>query len=65
MEILQTKRRYVEVLWTLLKNCMPDHSDQIESLSTDDIIRQDAKHTELRAEAVRAKFERKRERAHF
>jgi hypothetical protein len=37
----------------------------MESLSADDIIRQDAKHTELRAEAVRAKFERRRERAYF
>jgi hypothetical protein len=37
----------------------------MDSLSTDDIIRHDAKHTDLKAEAVRAKFERKRERAYF
>lgn len=54
----QAKRRYAEVLRTLVKNCMPKHSDQIESLSADDIIRHDAKHKELRAEAIRAKFER-------
>jgi|HubBroStandDraft_3_1064219.scaffolds.fasta_scaffold933493_1 hypothetical protein len=65
MEIFQIKRRYAEALRTLLKNWMPKHSDQMESLSADDIIRQDAKHTELRAEAVRAKFERRRERAYF
>jgi hypothetical protein len=34
------------------------HSDPIEPLSTGDIIRQDAKHAELRREAIRARFER-------
>jgi hypothetical protein len=37
----------------------------MESLSADDIIRQDAKHTELRAEAVLAKFERRAGTGYF
>ena len=53
MGILQGKRRYVEVLWTLLKNCMPKDSDPMESLSADDLIRHDAKQPIRRLSLVR------------
>jgi hypothetical protein len=58
----QTKRGYPGVVWTLLKK-RPRNSEQIESLCTDEIIREDAKYKELRAEGIRAKFERMLDRA--
>jgi hypothetical protein len=40
----------------------PEHSDRISSLSDDDIIRQDALHTVRRADQIRVRFDKIRQR---
>jgi hypothetical protein len=53
------KRRYADSPWGWSNSRATDSTAPIEPLSTDDIIRHDAKHAELRHEAIRAKFERR------
>jgi hypothetical protein len=64
MQLLKwIKRRYADSPWGWSNSRATDRSDPMEPLSTDDIIRQDAKHSELRREAIRAKFERRHQSA--
>jgi hypothetical protein len=60
----RSKKNYAEMLRSKLRTRTREHAERIDSLSDDEIIRQDAQHSQHRVEAVRVKFEAMRRRAH-